>query len=55
MKYRENEKGGRSRKARTKRKTEFLWSGILESFWQTTISHGMLLTEFAPIRMGRNH
>ena len=43
--------GRRSRSVKTK--TEFPWSGKLESFWQTIILHGMLLTEFVPIHMER--
>ena len=54
MKSKENGKGTRSRRVKTKRKTEFPWSGMLESFWPT-ILHGMLLTEFVPIHMERSH
>ena len=53
MKSKENGKGRRSRSVKTK--TEFPWSGKLESFWQTIILHRMLLTEFVPIHMERSH
>ena len=55
FKSKENGKGRRSRRVKTKRNTEFPWSGMLESFWPTIILHGMLLTEFVPIHMERSH
>ena len=46
MEYRENVKGRRSRKTKTRRNTEFLSlflpSEMLQSFWQTIILHGVL-------------
>ena len=51
---RKRKKEQKSKKQKQK-KTEFPWSGMLESFWQTIILHGMLLTEFVPIHMERSH
>ena len=42
MKYRGNVKGRRSRKAKTRRNTEFLSSEMSQSFLQTIILHGVL-------------